>query len=253
MPENKDRLFVPGATIELVCGLHSDSPEIRPAIIHDTKPAEGLFGSSQTRPPLSIASSQEELHVTRLVVSERKEKVRRGIAVRVRAIQRHDYSLKGGFPEELVWLESEGPVVEINVRSAYRLTPGRQFPVFAQMRCGDEEYVCGRDFSILDISTRGMGLVALPEKGEGRPALLNLENGACLALGMALHYPREQNLPARKVVCLGKVVRKKDTSKGKTGILGLHFTKLLSRGEDDLHHFIHEAQLTEIRQLSPYR
>ncbi|TWI68906.1 PilZ domain-containing protein [Desulfobotulus alkaliphilus] len=251
MTDKPEKTLLPGTGIEVVFNLNSLSPMIRSAMLLDVSFSKQELIISQTIPTISRTTSFKEMHVTTLMREKSGGKKRYGFKCRIKDFQKN-YLLSDGSEPEVLLLHHEKDIQEINIRSGYRISPGKNFPVFAKLVYNGKEYICGKDFSIRDLSVTGVGLVAPKNKNSDNTALLNLKNGTPIALGMVLSYPKGDRIAREKVVCAGKVARANPHYNKNAGVLGLHFIKMVSEGEESLMRFIHEAQLEEIRQLSRY-
>ncbi|MCW7754193.1 PilZ domain-containing protein [Desulfobotulus sp. H1] len=251
MTDTPENFFTPGTGIDVVFNLNSLSPIVRSSMIYDTNTAARVLIIAQTSPKILPNTSFEEMHITTLKYDEKKQKKRYGVKCSVSGFRR-DYPLSSQITEEAVFIQYEKRLCEVNIRSAFRMSPGKKFSLFAKMLLQEKEYVFGKDFSVLDLSISGMGLV-VPKKIENRTnPLFNLEIGTQVTLGMALRYPEGDRLAMDKVACAAKIARINPLFNEKAGLIGLHFIKMKPEGEEALSRFIHEAQLEEIRQLNRY-
>lgn len=251
MTDIPQKIFHPGAGIDIVFNLNSLAPLVRSSMIYDATPATRELIVAQTTPRILPHTPFEELHITTLVTGEKREKKRYGLRCSIQGFQKN-YPLSGNHFAEVVLFRHEGPITEVNIRSAFRMSPNKKFSIFAKILWETKEYIYGKDFSILDISITGVGLL-VPQRIESqRNPLLDMEAGAPLTLGMALKYPQGETSAMEKMACAAKVVRINPSFNEKTALIGLHFIKMKPESEDILSRFIHLAQLEEIRQMNRY-
>ncbi|TWI68907.1 hypothetical protein LZ24_02381 [Desulfobotulus alkaliphilus] len=252
MTDSPEKLFSPGRGIDVVFNLNSLSPLVRASIIYDATHKKNELIIAQTTPRILPNTSFDEMHVTILVMGEKREKKRLGLKCKISGIRR-DYALSKDTKEEAVFIEYMGKISEVNIRSAFRMSPGKNYSIFAKMILKDREYTFGKDFSILDLSITGIGIVVPKKNADRANPLLKTETGTTFTLGMALKHSEDEKVIIEKVACIASIARINNHFNENAALVGLQFLKMKPESEEILSRFIHHAQLDQIRQLNRYQ
>lgn len=251
MTESLENVFSPGTNVEVVFNLNSLSPVTRPSLIFDTRSKKKEFIVAQTTPKILPNFQFEEMHITTLVTGELARKTRYGIRCSIQGFET-DYKLGNDNTTDVVIVRHEAKLSEVNIRSAFRLTPTKKFSVIGKLLHNGQQYYSGTDFSILDISLTGLGIL-VPKKVEGnRNPLLQMECGKAATIGLALKYTVDENVVLEKIAAAVRIVRINPNYSDKAMLCGVRFMKVKAEHEEAMNHFIHEAQLEQIRQLNRY-
>ncbi len=240
------KLFSPGKGIDIIINLNSSSPTLRSSIIFECDDNQNTFIISQPTPPLSPDLTFKEFHITTLVKDEHGATSRLGIECRIIKIIAN-YKLSGENTTHAVLLEFTPSVTEINIRSAYRLTPTAGFNIVGKFIWNGRSYISGTDFRILDISRTGIGITFPKKIKNKRNPLQDMEYGLLLKMGLGLLTRGEK--PAIFTTRI-RVVRIKANHNDNLSFVGMKFHDLDSGMENLLGSFIHEGQLHHIRKIT---
>lgn len=251
MTDTPDKIFSPGTGIDMVFNLNTLSPLVRSSMIYDANPVKQELIIAQSTPKILPSINFEELHATALVSGEKMEKRRYGMKCSITGFQKN-YPLSGNTTTEAIHLRHEGRMSEVNIRSAFRMSPNKKFSIFSKVIWNKNEYISGKEFSILDISITGMGILLPLKVNNLRNPMLTPETHLPMTIGMALKYPQGETSTIEKVACAAMVARINLHFTEKSALMGLHFIRIKPESEEILSRFIHLAQLEEIRQLNRY-
>ena len=255
MTPTPERILTPGMNVDLVLNLNSLSPVTRPTTIHDGNPKKREILIAQPSPPLLPSHGEGTIHLTALVRDPGGRKRRYGIRCEILDFV-SGFRLARDQGVEAVRLRYGEKLETVNIRSAYRISPNRQFSMAAKLILGTHAFSSGKDFTILDLSAGGIGIV-VPRRIDGsRNPLLELKTGTSGKLGMLLKQnPTEEDatpLPDERFACAIRFVRINPTYTERTGLMGARFVRLPNETEEAIGRFVHKAQLAEIRQLNRY-
>jgi len=144
-----------------------------------------------------------------------------------------------------------GPIPEdVNVRSAFRFSPTATHEVLGKLIIAGHEFFSGNQFRICDISTTGLGLVIPRLLGKVKNPLTALETGRIAKMGIVIRDHAQEKEHIDTLDTAISVIRINRRFNELSIFAGCRFTRLDSRGEEVLSHFIHNAQLHEIRSIT---
>ncbi|WP_300670456.1 hypothetical protein [Desulfoluna sp.] len=245
-----DSVLKPGTGIDLVIKLHSLNPVSYASVIFDSdrKIRQLIVAAPGPACHLNV-KNPEPLHVSTLVRMESGEKNRVGFSCQ--AIKKiPEYRLANGTMTPALVLSYQPGSEEVNVRTAFRYTPTACHEVLGKLIIAGHEFFSGNQFRICDISLTGTGIVIPRLLGKGKNPLSALESGRIARLGIVLrdHGPKKDHIDTLDTAIT--VVRVNRKFNELSLFAGCRFKQLKSRDEEVLSHFIHKAQLHEIRSLT---
>lgn len=243
-------IFAPSKGVDLVFNMHSPAPTSRSSIIFDAHFNDNTITIAQPFVPVSPKTQFDTLHVT-TTVTGRQKRIRVGMACQVERFIDH-YPLAGNAVSKALVLRCTPPVVETNIRSAFRLPLGSRHIVRGKLIFRETEFYTAADFKIRDISFAGMGIM-IPKKVKAKPnPLCRLEYNDILPMGLVLVDTRKKD-PVGTLQVKTKVKRV-NTDYTQTHILaGLKVIQITRDSESLLNRFIHDAQIDELKRLSALR
>jgi len=246
-----ESLFKPGIRVDIVLNNKSMIPDVRSAVVYECNHDESRMVISQTRPEIVPSLEFNQMDITVLVEEELNRKIRNGLSCKVVRFLK-DYKMLEQIEENAILVEYFPPVVEMNVRSAFRLEPGSRFIVEATIQVGKIQYISGRDFKVKDISFTGIGLVVpkLVRKKHSND-LLEMEKGETAGIVLRLI----NNTSGGHEIAISsevEMVRRSGTLNPENSFIGMRFTALSDKDEEFLSGFIHNAQLDKIRKTRRY-
>jgi hypothetical protein len=243
-----EKIFAPATGVDIVFNMNDMAPYSRSSIIYDADYGNREIIIAQPLTPFSKNTKYTELHLT-AIVEDDVRRLRAGVACTHFRLVR-SFPLANGSTVPAVRIKYELPIIEINIRSAFRLPLSTKFVIKGKILLNQHEYHTSRDFSIRDISLSGMGLL-VPDKrgGHDNNPLAELSMGQELLIGVIL-INLDQDLPAGTLPIKAKVKRIDRDHYPAHTLVGLEIAALPPEKEDILNQFIHNAQIVELRRLS---
>ncbi|WP_027359456.1 PilZ domain-containing protein [Desulforegula conservatrix] len=244
-----ERIFYPGANIELVFNIDSLLPRSFPSIIFDVNHTSKTITIAQ---PSNIRLHKDikfdQLHATTLAKKENGEKARFGISCAIKEIQ-PGYKLISGETTPAVILAYSGNIIQTNIRSGYRLTLSSFYDAACKIVYDGSEFFSGKHLKIYDISTSGAGIIIYKRVNSEKNPLLMMEPGYKGKIGFILKKPDNDSSPPLSVPTHFEVARMVLNYTEKSALCGIRFHRISADHEDMISKFIHEAQLFEIHKM----
>ncbi len=231
----------------MVFNMNSLAPYSRSSIIYDVDYQACEITIAQPLTPFTKHTDFKELHLTTIVKNNSK-RLRAGVVCTgFKQIDKYPLANKSFVPA--VKIKYELPIIEINIRSAFRLPLSKTFVIKGKILIDNLEFYSSRDFSIRDISLTGMGL-AIPKMRKNQPnPLTQLKTNQEFMVGVIL-VNMKQDKPAGTLPIKAKVQRINNNYSTTHTLVGLKILALTSDKEVILNRFIHEAQIDELKRLS---
>lgn len=248
MTDKNDLILKPGMGIDLVFDLDSLSPSSRPSIVFDSDNTKKWVVVAQPTHKLGADCKERQLHISSLIRGELSSKVRLGYRCKLLKIL-NGFKLANKGVADAILLEYIPPIIEINIRAAYRFHPNPSHDVMGKLIYNDEMYYSGRHFKFHNISLTGAGLLIPKKILKNRNPLVDIINDSKGKIGIVLKQS-EDNDSIATIDCEFKVVRTNYEFNEKSVYAGCTLTNLKAEYEDTLNRFIHNAQLHEIRKLN---
>lgn len=247
MDFNINKIFPPSIGVDVVFNMNSLAPYSRSSIIYDVDYDTQEIIIAQTLTPFTKNTEFKELHLT-TIVKDKQRAIRAGVAVTGFKIIDH-FPLANKTTVPAVKIKYELPIIEINIRSAFRLPLSQRFIIKGKILLDGLEFYTSRDFSIRDISLTGIGLAIPKKRGDTDNQLLGLKLNQELMVGIIL-VNMNQDKPAGTLPLKTKVKRINIDYSPTYALVGLEIMPLKRDKETILNKFIHEAQVDELKRLS---
>lgn len=245
-----EKIFVPGAVIELVFNLDSLLPRSFTTTIFDVNHISKTLTIAQPgNIRLRMDLKFDQLHVTTLSRKENGGKARFGIKCRIADVT-SDYKLTSGDFTNAVILSYSGNIIEANIRSCYRLTLNSFYDAACKIIYDGSEFFSGKHLKLHDLSTTGAGIIILKKINEERNPLLVMGQGQKGKIGMILKKPECESQPPVSIPTHFEVARMSLNYTEKSAFCGIKFHRITAEHEDLISKFIHEAQLFEIHKMN---
>lgn len=241
----------PGRGIDLVKDLHSLAPVSHASVIFEATPeALRLIVGA---PGISLNRDEKRgqgLHITTMIHLSSGKKKRVGFPCEIiKTIP--NYPLANGTTTPALVLSYTLKVEDVNVRSAFRLSPTPTHEVLGKLIIAGHEFFSGNQFRICDISTTGLGLIIPRLVHKAKNPLTALETRRIARFGIVMKKNHPQNKPQIDTLdTVISIVRINQRFNEASIFIGCRFKKIDRKGEEMLGHFIHEAQLHEIRSIT---
>lgn len=248
MTTQKDIVLKPGLGVDLVFNLDTLSPISKSSIVFDQDEKLRQVTVAQPTPKISKDYKYDQMHLSTLVTKELSGKVRLGYKCKIIKLI-NKYQLANQGVADAILLEYQEPLVEINIRAAFRLYPNTSFDVMGKLFYHGKEFYSGIHFKIYNVSVSGIGLLIPKKIKKDRNPLLDIETNKTGKIGLLLKKTGKSD----DIITIEsdiKVVRSNSNFNAMSGFAGLTFAELLQKNETALNKFIHEAQLHEIRQTN---
>ncbi len=252
MPLSLEKIFIPSAGVNIVFNLNSLTPHSRSSIIYDIDHEKQTIIIAQPLYPITPHTAYDEMHLT-AVVREEKGKTRVGIKCDIQKFIKN-YPLANKSRVNAIALKYTEPLIETNIRSAYRLPLSKHYSMKGKILYNNTEHLTKKDFIFYDVSLTGAGIL-VPKKKDAKTNPLSLiETHEKIKIGMIL-LKEDEEAPARKIKmdtipAIAQIARINANYSDSQVLVGLQFTKIDAEKQDILHKFIHEAQIDELKRLS---
>lgn len=249
-PNIIEKIFYPGATIEIVFNLDSLLPRSFPTMIFDVNHISKTITIAQ---PSNIRLHKDikfdQLHATALARKENGGKARFGIRCNIKEVDT-GYKLISGESTSAVILGYSGNIIETNIRSGFRLTLNSFYDAASKIIYDGAEFFSGKHLKMHDISTSGAGIIILKKVNNEKNPLLLMGSGYKGKIGLILKKPEsETNIPI-SIPTHFEVARMSLNYTEKSAFCGIRFHRISADHEDMISKFIHEAQLFEIHKMN---
>ncbi|MFH2093526.1 MAG: hypothetical protein ABIJ31_14295 [Pseudomonadota bacterium] len=242
-----DKIFSPSTGVDLVFNMNSVAPYSRSSIIYDADYEAQEIIIAQPLTPFSKNTAYNELHLT-TITRDKKRTIRAGVSCTHLKLIDH-FPLANQSTVPALKIKYELPIIDINIRSAFRLPLSQRYIIRGKILLDNLEYHSSRDFSIRDISMTGMGLV-IPKKINTRHnPLTQLTLHQELLIGIIL-INMNQDALSEALPIKTQVKRINHDYSATHTLVGLNIISLSQDKEMILNRFIHEAQIDELKRLS---
>lgn len=232
--------------MELIFNINSLEPYSRSSIIYDVDFKNETITIAQPLTAFSKKTVFKELHLT-TIVQGKNRKARFGVKCK-------DFKLIGQYllanqkKVPAVILNYTLPIVETNIRSAFRLPLSTKYIIKTKIQYANLEYKSPNDFSVRDVSFNGFGIVIPKTDIKNGNPFLELKVGEELALQITLIHTDKK--PVAEIPICAQVTRINPRYSDSYVLMGLKIIKLSNSNETLLNKFIHDAQIEELKRLS---
>lgn len=244
-----EKIFYPGATIELVFNLDSLIPRSFSTIIYDINHISKTITIAQ---PSNLRLHKDikfdQLHATTLARKENGGKTRFGISCSIKEIQT-GYKLISGESTPAVILKYSGNIIETNIRSGFRFTLNSFYDAACKIIYDGAEFFSGKHLKTYDISTSGAGIIIFKKINNEKNPLLMMGAGYKGKIGFILKKPDGESSTPITIPTHFEVARMSLNYTEKSAFCGIRFHRISADHEDMISKFIHEAQLFEIHKM----
>lgn len=247
MTQTIAEIFVPSTGVEIVLNLNSLHPFAASSIIYDVNHTKQTIIVAQPLHQITASTHFDEMHLSALL-KVGLDKKRFGIKCKPSLFLK-DYILFDNSRVGAILLEYIPPLLETNIRSAYRMPMSRNFTVKAKLIFNNNNYYSTKDFFIRDVSINGLGILIPLKLNKTINALATLERHSHAVIGMLLMTPNSKQ-PFATIPLKIEVARINKKYSDNHIFAGVKFVELTPDKEAQLNKFIHMAQLDELRRLS---
>lgn len=245
-----EKIFIPGAVIDLVFNIDSLLPRSFTTTIFDINHISKTIIIAQ---PANVKLRKDlrfdQLHATTLARKESGGKSRFGIRCEISDVI-NDYQLTNGASTNAVILSYSGNIIEANIRSCYRLTLNSFYDAACKIIYDGGEFFSGKHLKLHDLSTTGAGIIILKKVNEEKNPLLMMGQGEKGRIGIILKRPDCESSSPVSIPTHFEVARMTLNYTEKSAFCGIRFHRITSDHEDLISKFIHEAQLFEIHKMN---
>jgi c-di-GMP-binding flagellar brake protein YcgR len=226
--------------------MNSLEPYSRSSIIYDVDFKNETIMIAQPLKAFTKKTVFKELHLT-TIVQGKNRKARFGVKCRdFKLIDQ--YLLANKTSVQAVLLRYRLPVVETNIRSAFRLPLSTKYFIKTEMRYKNLEYKSPNDFTVRDISLNGIGIV-IPKTAIQNNPFFNSKPHDELELQITL-INADKEKPVGTLQIRAQIARINSRYSDSLILLGLKIIHLSNPNEALLNKFIHDAQIEELKRLS---
>lgn len=244
MTEKALNILKPGIGVDLIFNLTSMSPVIKPSIIFENIKNKIIVAQPKNR--ISSEYTFETMHISTLLANEEPGRNRKGFSCKIiKLIDK--YELANNNRTQALLLEYKEPLLDMNIRSAYRFEPNPTHNVIGKLFYKGKEFYSGVHFKILNISVSGIGFLIPKKIKKSRNPLLDIAKNSSAKIGLLLNNSEKKN----DIVTIESeiiIVRTNTEHNQLSGFAGVSFQNLNQQSEEALNKFIHNAQLFEIRK-----
>ncbi len=245
-----EKIFYPGAVIEIVFNLDSLAPRSFPSIIYEANHLSKTVTVAQpSGVKLHTGIKYDQLHITTLARKDGGGKTRFGIRCDISSID-NSYRMSNGESASAVILLHKNSIIETNIRSGYRLALNQFYDAACKILYEGTDFFSGKHLKIIDLSTSGAGIIILKKTGNEKNPLLAMGKGYKGKIGLMLKKPGSESSDPVLISSCFEVARLQSNYTEKSAFYGIRFYRLNSESEDLISKFIHEAQLFEIHKAT---
>lgn len=242
-----EEIFFPSTGVELILNLNSLHPSILPSIIYDVDFNQQTFIIAKPRQAVKRSTKFKEMHITTLI---KKNNINQRVGLKCIPVgSSSQYKLSNGKKISVIRIKYTLPVLESNIRSGYRISLRNGFTAKAKIIDEKKEFHSSKHFTLRDISLSGVGII-IPKKlgGMANPLTkININHQAKMKITLV----QKKIVNSKDELTIDIEVKRINTYFNEFNFLaGLKFLKLKSKDEEKLSHFIHQAQVDELRKLS---
>lgn len=244
---NIETNFLPSIGVDLVFNIDSSNPVSCASIIHDTDFKKNTITLAQPIVPLTSSTRYDTLHLTTIITSQEK-KIRIGVPCKpIKFIE--DYRLANQSSTRALVVQYASPVLETNIRTAFRLPLSKTHTIKAMLTHNQRKYASPVDFKIRDISFTGIGMILQKRRQNIGNSLAGIKRGDILSMDLKL-MDKGATKPFGHFPIQTKVVRTNPGYSDTHLLAGLKITAMDREDETLLNRFIHKAQIDELKRLS---
>lgn len=244
MAKESLNILKPGIGIDLIFNLSSLSPIVKPSIVFEGENRRIIVAQPQNK--ISRDYNYETMHVSSLISDDLSGKNRKGYTCKI-IDHLNDYNLANKNKTQALLIEYEEPLIDMNIRAAFRFEPNVTHNVIGKMVYKGNEFYSGIHFKVFNISISGIGLLIPKKIKKSINPLLDIAKNSYAKMGLLLRSTEEAE-EITTIECEMLVVRKNTEYNKISGFAGFSFQNLLQQSEEELNKFIHNAQLHEIRK-----
>jgi hypothetical protein len=247
MTTDINKIFSPSTGVDIVFDINSLAPCSSASIIYDLDPEKKEIIIAQTQIPFSSSTQFKELHLT-TILHDKNRKLRAGVeCINFKLLEK--YQLNNQTVVRAVLLKYKLPVVESNIRSAFRLPLSTKYTIKGKLSYNNFQYISPLDFTIKDISLVGLGIIISQKRNHKTNSLSSIKKNDNLTIALAL-INMDYNKPVGIIPVKAQVVRVNNKHSNSHSFIGLQFLNLKTNYETVLNKFIHKAQVEELKRLS---
>ncbi|MCK5686211.1 PilZ domain-containing protein [bacterium] len=242
-----NKIFLPSKGVDIVFNINALTPYSRASIIFDIDLSNKNIIVAQPLTKLTKDTQFKELHLT-TIFNDKNRKLRVGVkCIKVKLIKK--YKLANKKYVSAVVLKYELPIIESNIRSAFRLPLSVKYVIKGKIFYKGLEYTSQYDFSIVDISLTGMGLKIPRKRRNNINPLIKIKITEKILIGILLINTTKEK-PIATFPISAEVVRIRPDYTETQSWIGIKILKLKNNNETILNKFIHDAQVDELKRLS---
>jgi len=243
-----NKIFKPGRGVEIAFNINSLSPVIRSSIIFECDHDNHTLFLAQSTPPMLPGRDLDKMALTTTVTGKLSRVTRIGISCKITEYI-NNYQLSGNNTAKALKVEYSPSTFEGNIRSAYRHSACTEFNIGGILTFQEKQYISGKNFKLLDISITGTGLLIYKKIKNKKNPMLEIKAGSAIKLNLLLVSALPDKPVIKKSIEIkASAIRTNNNYNKMFGLLGIKFTKISRKDEMILSHFVHEAQLFELRK-----
>jgi len=242
-----NNIFLPSVGVDMVFNMNSLAPYSRSSIIYDVDYKNKTITIAQPLTPFSKNTAFKELHLT-TIVHNKSRRIRVGVSCRPFKLI-NNYPLANKETVSAVLLSYELPVVETNIRSAFRLPLSTKHIIKGKLVYNNLEYYTSKDFSIRDVSLTGFGIVVPKKRNSQLDSLTKIKINEKVMIGIIL-VDMDLDEPVGTIPIKAQLNRINPNYSETYSLLGFKFLNLKRDNESILNKFIHTAQIDDLKRLN---
>ncbi len=241
-----EKIFFPSVGCDLILDSSSLTPKILPTIIYEINIHQKTITISDPGISFGPDIKWNQLHLT-TILSTKKRKIRLGLTCKPAAFL-SAYQLAGKDEVRAVVLSFHPRIVEINIRSAFRLVLDTRHTTQAKLVYRKNEFFSPDYFRVRDLSVTGAGLL-LPKNNHHTPnLLLELTKNEPVAMGIRLVDTVKHQFKG-PLALVGRIQRVHFEHSEIASLVAMKFLGMDPEFENILSEFIHSAQIHQLRKF----
>lgn len=231
----------------MVFNANALTPYSRSSIIYDIDYRTQTAILAQPHTPFTKNTRFKELHIT--TISQYKQRrIRIGLKCSAFKIIK-EYPLANRSNVPAVQFKYDPPAIEVNIRSAFRLSLSNRYMIKGKILHESMEYNTPRDFSIKNVSLSGLGIIVPNLRGKTHNPLSQIKMNSNIMVGIVL-IDTQEKAPNATLPLKAEVTRINPKHSETHTSIGLKILDLGNQNESILNQFIHTAQIEELKKLS---
>ncbi len=242
-----EKIFLPSVGCDLIINDTSVSHRVLSTIIYEADFSGKTITIAQPNGVFASDTKFNRLHLTTIISTE-KRKYRVGISCKPKAFL-DSYQLAGKSKVRAVVLSFEMPIIEVNIRAAFRLILDGRHTVRAKLVYQKNDFFSPDYFRVKDISITGVGLLIPRKVYHGANPLLAAKLNDTLAMGMQL-VDTVAPLLKGPLAMAGRIQRVVYDYSQTSSLLAVKFLVIDPQQENILSEFIHMAQIQQLNRFS---